>query len=192
LRDLGQPFRNATAAHAPQAALRFDQFPLLRPLGEARAQGSQSAYARLSGRQRRFSKGQKYPRLSNRENLTREGRQAVKTLRAANTRLTIASLLKASCGQLGGYEREGWARRFFEHWRAALQWQRRAPDEQFAAMIARHWDGSAAYGKPENKVSRGFVEGFNHKIRVIQRRADGRRDEEYLRLTILTCMLPKL
>ena len=44
--------------------------------------------------------------------------------------------------------------------------------------------------KPENKVSLGFVEGLNNKIRVIQRRAYGLRDEEYLRLKILTCMLP--
>ena len=57
-------------------------------------------------------------------------------------------------------------------------------------MIDRHWDGIAAYCKPENKVSLGFVEGLNNKIRVIQRRAYGLRDEEYLRLKILTCMLP--
>ena len=46
--------------------------------------------------------------------------------------------------------------------------------------------------KPENKVSLGFVEGLNNKIRVLQRRAYGLRDEEYLRLKVLTCMLPKL
>ncbi|MFC5583032.1 transposase, partial [Rhodanobacter terrae] len=45
---------------------------------------------------------------------------------------------------------------------------------------------------PENKVSLGFVEGLNNKIRVIQRRAYGLRDEEYLRLKVLTCMLPEL
>lgn len=56
-------------------------------------------------------------------------------------------------------------------------------------MIERHWDGIAAYGKAENKVSLGFGEGLNNKIRVIQRRADGLRDEEYLRLKVLTCML---
>ncbi|MEO8847383.1 MAG: transposase [Casimicrobiaceae bacterium] len=44
----------------------------------------------------------------------------------------------------------------------------------------------------ENNVSLGFVEGLNNKIRVIQRRAYGLRDEEYLRLKVLTCMLPKL
>jgi transposase len=59
-------------------------------------------------------------------------------------------------------------------------------------MIDRNWDGIAAYGKPENKVSLGFVEGFNNKIRVIQRGTYGLRDEEYLRLKILTCMLPML
>lgn len=41
------------------------------------------------------------------------------------------------------------------------------------------------YCRPENKVSLGFVEGLNTKIRVIQRRCYGLRDEEYLHLKIL-------
>ena len=104
----------------------------------------------------------------------------------------LSILLKESFGQLWDYEREGWARRFFENWRNALKWQRLKPYEKFAALIDRHWDGIAAYCKPENKVSLGFVEGLNNKILVIQRRAYGLRDEEYLRLKILTCMLPAL
>ena len=44
----------------------------------------------------------------------------------------------------------------------------------------------------KNKVSLGFVEGLNNKIRVLQRRAYGLRNEDYLRLKILTCMLPAL
>jgi transposase len=59
-------------------------------------------------------------------------------------------------------------------------------------LVHRHWDEIAAYFKPENKVSFGFVKGLNNKIRVIQRRAYGLRDEEYLRLKILTSMLPAL
>jgi transposase len=42
---------------------------------------------------------------------------------------------------------------------------------------------------PNPKVALGFVEGVNNKIRVIQRRSYGLRDEEYLRLKVLTCML---
>ena len=121
-----------------------------------------------------------------------KGRQALKKVLAANQRLNTAYLLRESFGQLWDYEREGWAPRFFENWRASLKWQRLKPYAEFAAMIERHWDGIAAYCKPENKVSLGFVEGLNNKIRVIQRRAYGLRDEEYLRLKILTCMLPRL
>lgn len=101
--------------------------------------------------------------------------------------------LRKSFGQLWDYEREGWARKFFENWRTSLKWQRLKSYEAFDEMIDNHWDGIAAYCKPVNKdVSLGFVEGLNNKIRVIQRRAYGLRDEEYLRLKILTCILSEL
>jgi transposase len=190
--DMWKPFRNATRQHAPQAAILFDKFHIMRHLGEALDTVRKAEYARLSGKERRFIKGQKYTLLSRHENLSVKGRQGLKTLLAANKRLNTAYLLKESFGQLWDYEREGWARRFFENWRNALKWQRLKPYEKFAALIDRHWDGIAAYCKPENKVSLGFVEGLNNKIRVIQRRAYGLRDEEYLRLKILTCMLPAL
>lgn len=192
LMDMWKPFRTAAQAHAPQAAILFDKFHVMRHLGEALDKVRKSEYARLSGKDRRFIKGQKYTLLSNRENLTLEGRQSLKALLTANKRLNTAYLLKESFGQLWSYRSEAWARRFFENWRESLKWQRLKPYEKFAEMIDRHWDGIAAYCTPENKVSLGFVEGLNNKIRVIQRRSYGLRDEEYLRLKILTCMLPQL
>jgi len=190
--DMWKAFRNSTQRHAPQASILFDKFHVLRHLGEALDQVRKSEYARLAGKDRRFIKGQKYTLLAHRENLTLEGRRSLKLLLAANKRLNTAYLLKESFGQLWSYRREGWARRFFENWRDALKWQRLKPFEKFAAMIERHWEGIAAYCQPENKVALGFVEGLNNKIRVIQRRAYGLRDEEYLRLKILTTMLPPL
>ena len=190
--DMWKPFRLATAAHAPQAAILFDKFHVMRHLGEALDRVRKSEYGRLAGRDRRYIKGQKYTLLSRKENLTLDGRKALKALLSANKRLNTAYVLKESFGQLWSYEREGWARRFFENWRASLKWQRLKPYEKFAKLIDRHWDGIAAYCRLENKVSLGFVEGLNNKIRVIQRRAYGLRNEDYLRLKILTCMLPAL
>ena len=190
--DMWKPFRNATRKKAPQAAILVDKFHVMRHLGEALDKVRKSEYARLDGKERRYIKGQKYTLLSNRENLTLEGRNALKTLLSANKRLNTAYLLKESFGQLWSYKREAYARRFFDNWRNALKWQRLKPYEKFAEMIERHWDGIAAFCRPENKVSLGFVEGLNNKIRVIQRRAYGFRDEEYLRLKILTCMLPAI
>lgn len=190
--DMWKPFRNATAAKTPQAAILFDKFHVMRHLNEALDKVRKNEYARVQGQDRRYIKGQKYVLLSRRENLTLDGRKSLKTLLAANKRLNTAYLLKESFGQLWSYRHEGWARRFFENWKASLKWQRLKPYEKFAEMVERHWDGIAAYCRPENKVSLGFVEGLNNKIRVIQRRAYGLRDEEYLRLKILTSMLPKI
>jgi transposase len=136
--DMWKAFRNSTKRHAPQASILFDKFHVMRHLGEALDTVRQREYARVSGKDRRFIKGQKYTLLSHRENLTLDGRRALKQLLAANKRLHTAYLLKESFGQLWAYRREGWARRFFENWKAALKWQRLEPYEKFAALIDRH------------------------------------------------------
>jgi transposase len=190
--DMWKPFRTSTQRHAPEAAILFDKFHVLRHLSEALDKVRKQEYARLDGKKRRFIKGQKYALLSHPHNLTGDARANLKLLLKANKRLNTAYLLKESFAQLWDYTREPWARRFFENWRAQLKWQRLKPYEKFADMIERHWDGIAAYCQPENKVALGFVEGLNNKIRVIQRRAYGLRDEEYLQLKTLTCMLPEI
>lgn len=190
--DMWKAFRNSTARNAPQAAILFDKFHVLRHLSEALDKVRKQEYARLSGKSRTFIKGQKYALLSHPQNLKGPARKNLKLLLAANKRLNTAYLLKESFGQLWDYTSEAWARKFFENWRAQLKWQRLKPYQKFAQMIERHWDGIAGYCKPENKVALGFVEGLNNKIRVIQRGAYGLHDEEYLRLKVLTCMLPEI
>jgi transposase len=190
--DMWKPFRNATKQHVPDVGILFDKFHVIGHLGEALDQVRKSEYARLTGKSRQFIKGQKYTLLSNHAHLTLNGRRSLAKLLRANQRLNIAYLLKESFGQLWNYQSEAWARRFFENWKQALKWQRLKPYEKFARMIDAHWDGIASYCQPQNKVPLGFVEGLNNKIRVLQRRAYGLRDEEYLRLKILTCMLPEI
>lgn len=187
--DMWRPFRAATRVAVPQAAILFDKFHVLRQLGDALDKVRKSEYGRLSGQKRQYIKGQRYALLSHRENLTLKGRRGLRLLLRANSRLNTAYILRESFGQLWDYERECWARRFFDNWCAALKWQRLKPYEKFAAMLDKYWDGIATYCQPENKVSLGFVEGLNNKIRVIQRRSYGLRDEEYLRLKVLTCTL---
>lgn len=190
--DMWKPFRNSTKRNAKGTAILFDKFHIMKHLGNALDTVRKEEYTRLSGQDRSYIKGQKYTLLSHKENLTLAGRQSLKKLLAVNKRLNTAYLLKESFGQLWDYNTEGWARRFFENWKASLKWQRLKSYEKFARMIEKHWDGIVAYCELETKVPLGFVEGMNNKIRVFQRRAYGLRDEEYLRLKVLTCMLPEL
>ena len=190
--DTWKPFRNSLTKNAPKARIVFDKFHIMRHLADALDEVRRSEYRRLAGKDRAFIKGQRYTLLSSRENLSHDGRASLRKLLRANRRLNVAYLLKESFGQLWSYQTEGWARAFFERWKQGLKWQRLKPYRKFATMIDRHWDGIASYCRPENKVSLGLVEGLNNKIRVIQRRAYGYRDEEYLKLKIIASFLPPL
>jgi transposase len=58
--DMWKPFRNATQVCAPQAAILYDKFHVMRHLGEALDQVRKSEYGRLASKNRGFIKGQKY------------------------------------------------------------------------------------------------------------------------------------
>ena len=55
--DMWKAFRNFTHHHAPQAAILFDKFHVMKHLGEALDKIRKSEYARLQGKQRSFIKG---------------------------------------------------------------------------------------------------------------------------------------
>jgi transposase len=192
--DMWKAFRNSThrAGHAPHAAIVYDKFHVMRHLSEAIDAVRKQEYARLTGSGRRFIKGQKYTLLSRWENLTEHGRAALDLLFNANRRLYRAYLLKEQFGRLWDCRTAAAARSFFDRWTESLRWQRLEPYRKFARMVEAHWDGIVSYCEPGNRVALGFVEGLNNKIRTIQKRAYGYHDEEYFRLKILTCMLPKL
>ena len=141
--DMWKPFRNSTLKHCPNTAILFDKFHVMKHLGDALDKVRKSEYGRLSGKERAYIQGQKYTLLSCKANLSLDGRLSLKKLLAANQRLSKAYILRETFGQLWSYDREGWARKFFDHWKASLKWQRL-------------------------------------------------RDEEYLRLKVLTCMLPEI
>ena len=137
--------------HIPQAAVLYDRFHVLRHLNDALDKIRKSEYARLSGKDRKFVKGQRYTLLSHRENLSMEGKKALQTLLAANKRLNVAYVLKESFGQLWDYQSKAWAWKFFDNWKASLKRRRLGPDEKFAKLIERHWDGIAASANPRTK-----------------------------------------
>ena len=190
--DMWKPFRNSVIKNAPNARIIYDKFHIMRHLSKALDEVRRSEYKRLSGKDRSYIKGQRYTLLSRRENLSLDGRRALKKLLQANRRLNTAYVLKESFGQLWDYRTERGARAFFERWKESLKWQRLPSYRKFAELIESHWEGIASYCHPENKVSLGLVEGVNNKIRVLQRRAYGYRDEEYLKLKIVAAFLPSL
>ena len=190
--DMWKPFRNSLAHHAPQAEVVFDKFHVLRHLSDALDQVRRQEYARVSTEDKRFIKGQRYTLLSHKANLDLDGRRSLSLLLEANKRLNKAYVLKEAFGQLWDYQHPTWARKFFDNWKAQLKWSRLTPYQKFAQLVERHWEGIISYCRPHHKVSLGFMEGLNNKIRVIQRRSYGIRDMEYLKLKVLTSFIETL
>ena len=73
--DMWKPFRTVAQTQAPQAAILFDKFHIIRHLNDALDRVRKAEYARVSGSQRRFIKGQKYTLLAHPENLNMKGRK---------------------------------------------------------------------------------------------------------------------
>ena len=187
--DMWKAFRNSTNQNAPGARIVFDKFHILGHLSDAMDEVRRQEYKRVNDKERIYIKGQRYTLLSHKANLDTDGRRSLKLLLKANKRLYKAYLLKESFGQLWDYSYPASARKFFDNWKTQLRWQKLKPYEKFAAMIEKHWDGIVSYCHPNNKVSLGFMEGLNNKIRVIQRRAYGIRNDNYLRLKVLTSFI---
>lgn len=96
--DMWKAFEKSTRKNVPGAAILYDKFHVTRHLGEALNKVRKQEYARLSDEDRKYIKGQKWVLLSNRENLTLDGKASLRALLRANKRLQTAYLLKESFG----------------------------------------------------------------------------------------------
>ena len=193
--DMGKAFRNSTLkeGHAPQARIIYDKFHVMSHLGKAMDEVRQAGVRPPLGEGPPLHQGAEVqPALPPGEPHHRGqagAEAAVPGQQAVAYGLPAEGVVRPTLGlqprRLGAAVLRALEGRLEVATPGALF-------RKFAAMVESHWDGIEAYCREENKVPLGFVEGLNNKIRAIQRRAYGYRDEEYFRLKILTCMLPKL
>jgi transposase len=99
--DMWTAFRNSVGRNAPQARIIFDKFHIMRHLCDALDEARRQECRRLSGKDRTYIKGQRYTLLSNRENLTLRGREALTKLLAANKRLNTPTCSRSPSGSCG-------------------------------------------------------------------------------------------
>jgi transposase len=188
--DMWKPYLAALKKFCPTANFVFDKFHVVAQMSLAMDTVRRTEYARLNGKERKFIKGQRFNLLSNRENLTRTGREELKQTFKANRRLYTAYLLKENFDRLWSYKSETWMIKFWTSWKDGLKWKRLEPFQRVVRMVESHWEGIVSWCKEENRVPLGFVEGLNSRIRKIQAQGYGYKDVAHMDLKILTCMLP--
>jgi transposase len=105
--DMWKPFGNATLKQVPEVRILYDKFHVISHLGAALEEVRKHEQARLTGLGRQFIKGQKYTLLSNRANLTLDGRRSLAKLLRANQRLNTAYLAQGSLRSIVGLPERG-------------------------------------------------------------------------------------
>src|SRR6516164_275000 len=103
--DMWKPFRVATAAHAPKAAILFDKFHVMRHLGEALDAVRKSEYGRLAGRDRRYIKPEIHLAVAQGEPHARR-QEGIEDVAFGEQAAQHGYVLKEGFGQLWSYERE--------------------------------------------------------------------------------------
>lgn len=186
--DMWEPYRQAVQHCVPHAEIVADRFHVMKQLNhkldllrrslqhKAKQNGNEILYQAL--------KGNRWVLLKNRRELDAEQEAQLKVILAASVELRTIYLLREEfrmiCDKI--HERAR-AMRFLDAW----TWKAVATGstylEQFVRTLRNWWHEFLNYFKAG--VTQGFVEGINHAIRDIIRRAFGYRNFGNFRLQVL-------
>lgn len=185
--DLAAGFTKAVREGLPNAVISYDCFHVQALAGAAVDEVRRTEVRNAQEPEgARAIKRSRFALLRSSWNLTRRDKEKLSTIQATNQRLYRAYLLKESLRDaLGELDPE----RAIGQVREWLSWASRSALKPFvrtARTIRKHIAGVATY--LASRMTNGFTEGVNNKLRVVARRAYGFHSAEALiAMLFLTC-----
>ena len=148
----------------------------------------------LDEKDRKIIKGKRYLLLRNESNLKEKQYIELQELLNLNTPLTTAYILKEDLRTLWDFKSIDMAEEFLDEWIKKAKKTAIQQLKTMASTLENHKEGIFNYfkhkitkGKLIGKgITTGRLEGINNKIKQMLRASYGLRDEEYLKLKILT------
>jgi transposase len=184
--DLSAAFIKAVEECAPQAQIVFDRFHVQRlasdALDEVRRQQVRDLRDTPEGKVLLRSR---YALLKNPWNLHALEAGRLSQVQRANAPLYRAYLLKETLAKALDYRQSARAERALIQWIAWARRSRLKPFVRIARTVRRHFDGILAYVR--ERLSNGFLEGINNRIRMIAHRAYGFHSHHALSAMIFLC-----
>lgn len=185
--DLHEAYHNAVRRYAPQAALAFDRFHLVKLLNDALDELRRREFARLDQEQRVWLKGTRWALLKDPSWLTPRQGQSLHELEKRNRRLYRGYLLKEQFREAWSWGDVTGTRRRLQQWLRLAMRSRLKPIVRFARTVRAHLPG--ILDAVELGLSTGIVEGINNKIKTILKRSYGfLRDETFIRRIYFCCL----
>jgi transposase len=183
--DMSAAYSKAVKENLPQAALVYDHFHVIKLYNEKLTNFRRELYNEEKDADiRSMLKGTRWLLLKNAENLNEERgeRDRLETALRMNRPLMISYYLKEELHRIWEQKDRQGGEEVFEKWLMMAELSGVRMLSRFAQTLRIHREGILNYY--EHRITTGALEGTNTKIRVMQRKAYGFRDEEYLKLRI--------
>jgi len=180
--DMWDPYIAAINDRAPQAAIVFDKFHVIRNYSKVIDRVRVEEFRKAEAKDKPVLRGTKYLLLKNQENLSPQQLCRLEELRSLNENLNVVYVLKDDLKRLWDCTEREEAALLLADWTQAAQESRIEPLLSFAKTLNHY-----AYGLLNHcpyPINNARLEGLNNKIKVIKRRCYGFHDLDYFALKI--------
>jgi transposase len=183
--DLSAAFIASVMENAPDAALVFDHFHVVKLMNEAIDDIRRTAYAREKDlNKRKVLKGTRWLLLCNGSDIfDKQYKNRLENALDMNKPLAQAYYLKESLKEIWQQINKEQAQQVMENWIQQAKDSKQTGLIKFANTLAAHRTGILAWY--DCHISTAKVEGINNKIKVMKRNAYGFRDDCYFELRVL-------
>jgi transposase len=182
--DMGHSYLSAVWEHLPDAAVVFDRFHVIKLYNEKLSDLRRQVQHGAEAMAKEVLKGTRWLLLKNPQNLDAGKNEQARLEEALrlNAPLACAYYLKEDLRQFWEQPDKAAAKRFLRDWIARAEASGITVLKKFARLMQLRKFGLLAWY--DHPISTGPLEGTNNKIKTIQRRAYGFRDQQYFTLRI--------
>lgn len=183
--DMSPAFSKAIDDNLSEALHVFDHFHVIKLFNDKIDKLRRSLQRKASEEEKEVIKGTRWLLLKRPDSLNEEKdeQQRLQEALALNEPLAIAYYLKEDLRSLWSKNNKTQASHFLQDWIAAAFTSKIKFLKSFAKTLNKHSKKILAYY--DIPISTGPLEGTNNKIKTLQKKAYGYRDEEFFKLKIM-------
>ena len=182
--DMWDPYMASIRKHVPEAEGKvvFDRYHLMTHMGKAVDEVRKAEHRKLIQCDDERLKGTKYLWLYSKENVPREKRGWLRSLRRTDLRTARAWAIKENFRGLWRFFRRSWAEKYFQAWFFWATHSKLAPVIRAAWTFKRHLVQILNF--VHHRITNAVSEGLNSKIQTIKKKAYGFRNRENFKTSI--------
>ena len=181
--DMWSPYYDSVQEKLPHAEIVVDRFHVMKNLNDCLTGARREISRGLSEEDREKVKGSRWILVKNEEDLNTEEKEKLNTIYDTSSELKEAHILKEEFRRIFEEGDRQKASLLLEEWIKRVTERGLKSFEKFLITLSNWKESILNYF--DGKVTNGFVEGMNNKIKLIKRKGFGFTNHKHFRYRIL-------